>query len=73
MGVIVVFMVLLINKNIQEIILNDLTLTDCSKQEKNGVAIGELSYIPQMSRILDDNGDYLPMIKNDYDDQENME
>ncbi|MFD0761151.1 SusC/RagA family TonB-linked outer membrane protein [Lutibacter aestuarii] len=38
------------------------------KQEKNGVAIGELSYIPQMSRILDSNGDYLPMIKNDYDD-----
>ncbi|UMB53620.1 SusC/RagA family TonB-linked outer membrane protein [Lutibacter sp. A64] len=38
------------------------------KQDKNGVAIGELSNIPQMSRILDDNGDYLPMIKNDYDD-----
>jgi len=38
------------------------------KQEKNGVAIGELSNIPQMSRILDDNGNYLPMIKNDYDD-----
>ncbi|WP_299672569.1 SusC/RagA family TonB-linked outer membrane protein [uncultured Polaribacter sp.] len=38
------------------------------KQEKNGVAIGELSNIPQMSKILDENGDYISMIKNDYTD-----
>ena len=35
--------------------------------ENNGVDIRDLQYIPQMSRILDDNGDYLPMIKNNDD------
>ncbi|GAA5224795.1 SusC/RagA family TonB-linked outer membrane protein [Membranihabitans marinus] len=38
------------------------------KKEENGVAIGEINNIPQMSRILDDNGDYLTMIKQNYDD-----
>ncbi|MEO6948337.1 MAG: SusC/RagA family TonB-linked outer membrane protein [Ginsengibacter sp.] len=33
----------------------------------NGADIRDLQYIPQMSRILDDNGDYLPMIKQNTD------
>ncbi|MCK0130830.1 SusC/RagA family TonB-linked outer membrane protein [Flavobacteriaceae bacterium F08102] len=33
-----------------------------TNKEKNGVDIRDLEDIPQMSRILDDNGDYLPMI-----------
>ncbi len=33
------------------------------ENKKNGVEIGDLNYITQHSRILDDNGDYLPMIR----------
>ncbi len=33
-----------------------------SKEENNGVNVKDLFYIPQHSRILDDNGNYLPMI-----------
>jgi TonB-linked SusC/RagA family outer membrane protein len=32
-----------------------------TEQTDNGVSINELNYINQMTRILDDNGDYLPM------------
>lgn len=35
--------------------------------ENNGVDIRDLQYIPQMSRILDADGEYLPMIKNNDD------
>ncbi|MCK0131673.1 SusC/RagA family TonB-linked outer membrane protein [Flavobacteriaceae bacterium F08102] len=34
-----------------------------TNEKKNGVSINDLSYIPQHSRILDDNGNFLPMIK----------
>lgn len=36
-----------------------------TQEENNGVGINELSFINQQERILDDNGNYLPMIKND--------
>jgi TonB-linked SusC/RagA family outer membrane protein len=39
-----------------------------SKKESNGADIKELTYIPQHSRILDSNGDYLPMIKEEGND-----
>ncbi|MCO6497912.1 MAG: SusC/RagA family TonB-linked outer membrane protein [Chitinophagaceae bacterium] len=35
--------------------------------ELNGADIRDLQYIPQNSRILDDDGNYLPMIKNNID------
>jgi TonB-linked SusC/RagA family outer membrane protein len=35
--------------------------------DKNGVDIRDLQYIPQMSRILDDSGKYVPMIKQNDD------
>ena len=31
---------------------------------RNGVSVNDLAYIPQMSRILDDEGNYLPMVQN---------
>lgn len=39
-----------------------------SDQKRNGVAVNDLTFIPQMSRILDDNGNYLPMIMNSSED-----
>lgn len=39
-----------------------------SSRKNNGIAVNELSYIPQMSGILGKDGEYLPMIKNNPDD-----
>lgn len=39
-----------------------------SSLKRNGVAVNELANIPQMSRILDDQGNYLSMIMNSTDD-----
>lgn len=39
-----------------------------STVSRNGVSVNDLSYIPQMSRILDDEGNYLPMIQNGSND-----
>lgn len=39
-----------------------------SSLQRNGVVVNELSNIPQMSRILDDQGNYLPMIMNSSED-----
>lgn len=39
-----------------------------SKLSRNGVVVNELALVPQMSRILDDQGNYLPMIKNNSED-----
>lgn len=39
-----------------------------SNQERNGASVNDISFIPQMSRILDDNGNYLPMIQNSSED-----
>lgn len=39
-----------------------------SNRKNNGVAVNELKYIPQMSRIMGDKGEYLPMVwQRDYD------
>jgi hypothetical protein len=39
-----------------------------SNLDRNGVVVNELANIPQMSRILDDNGNYVPMIMNSTED-----
>jgi TonB-linked SusC/RagA family outer membrane protein len=39
-----------------------------SDMKRNGVVVNELVNIPQMSRILDDQGNYLPMIMNNAED-----
>ncbi len=39
-----------------------------SQQERNGVVPNDLVVIPQMSRILDENGNYVPMIMNSAED-----
>lgn len=39
-----------------------------SDLKRNGVVVNELAFIPQHSRILDENGNYVPMIMNSAED-----